>query len=101
MLGAKIGAGLGGMAGSFVGGDQKFATNYVNPEELMMGIQDTAGSIAGAVTLKSQKKSMGDLSNLMVAKRGSMSSQDIAWIIGQINTGDIESAIKYLEGING
>lgn len=101
MLGAKIGAGLGGITGSFVGGNGKLGTNYVNPEELMAGIQDTAGSIAGAVTLKSQKKSMGDLSNLMVAKRGSMSSQDIAWITGQINTGDIESAIKYLEGING
>jgi len=101
MLGAKIGGGIGGMGGSFLGGDGKMSLNNFNPEEFMQGFQDTATSIAGAVTLKSQKKSMSDLSNLMVAKRGSMSSQDIAWITGQINTGDIESAIKYLEGING
>lgn len=101
MLGAKIGGGIGGMGGSFLGGDGKMSLNNFNPEEFMQGFQDTATSIAGAVTLKSQKKSMSDLSDLMVAKRGSMSSQDIAWIIGQIDTGDIESAIKYLRGING
>lgn len=96
MLGAKIGAGLGGITGSFVGGNGKLGTNYVNPEELMMGIQDTAGSIAGAVTLKSQKQSMGQLSELLSAKRGTMKSEDWAWISGMIGSGDIEGVIEYL-----
>lgn len=96
MLGAKIGAGLGGITGSFVGGNGKLGTNYVNPEELMMGIQDTAGSIAGAMTLASQKQSMGKLSELLSAKRGTMKSEDWSWISGLIGTGDIEGVIEYL-----
>lgn len=99
MLGAKIGGGIGGMGGSFLGGDGKMSLNNFNPEEFMQGFQDTATSIAGALTLKKQKEGMKDLSDVMGNVRDKLSSNDIAWIIGQINTGDIDSAIKYLKGI--
>lgn len=96
MLGAQIGGGIGGMGGSFIGGDGKMSLNNFNPEEFMQGFQDTAGSIAGALTLKSQKQSMGQLSELLSAKRGTMKSEDWAWISGLIGSGDIEGVIEYL-----
>lgn len=99
MLGAQIGGGIGGMGGSFLGGDGKMSLNNFNPEEFMQGFQDTATSVAGALTLKKQKKDMKDLSDVMGNVRGKLSSNDIAWTIGQINAGDIDSAIQYLKGI--
>lgn len=99
MLGAKVGGGIGGMGGSFLGGDGKMSLNNFNPEEFMQGFQDTATSVAGALTLKKQKEDMKDLSDLMGNVRAKLSSDDIAWIIGQINAGDIDGAIKYLKGI--
>lgn len=98
LLGAKIGAGAGNMAGSFIGGDGKMAMNNLDPQQFMTGLADTAGSIAGAVTLKNQKEKMGELGELL---RGlpTLSKQDNMGIRMFLESGDIDGAINYLKGI--
>lgn len=97
MVGAQIGAGLGGMAGGFVGGDGKMAANYANPQEIMTGFTDAAGALAGSLTLKNQKLQMNNLVNAIQGKQ--LSTQQIGLLQSFIGQGDIEAAIKFLEGI--
>lgn len=94
MLGAQIGGGIGGMSGSFLGGDGKMSLNNYSPEEFMTGFQDTAMSVAGALTLKSQKAQMTGLVDAMKGK--TLTPEQIMMIRGFIATGDIESATRYL-----
>lgn len=100
MLGAKLGSAGGQMLGSFVGNDSKIATDNFNAEEFNQGMQDTIAGISGALTLKSQKTTMGELSQYM-ASIDQLSVKDLAMVRGYIENGDVEEALNYLKLIKG
>ena len=100
MLGTKLGSAGGQMLSSFVGDNSKLATDNFNAEEFNQGLQDTISGISGALTLKTQKATMGELSQHM-ASIDSLSVKDLAMVRGYIENGDVEEALNYLKMIKG
>lgn len=100
LLGAKIGSAGGQMLSSFVGDDSKIAADNFNAEEFNQGLQDTISGISGALTLKTQKATMGELSQHM-ASIDSLSVKDLAMVRGYIENGDVEEALNYLRILKG
>lgn len=97
LIGGSIGGGIGQMAGSFVGGSGKMAINHLNPEEFMMGFQDTARSVSSALTLSSQKSDLSSMTELLKSKN--LSVTDIIFLQEFLKSGDLAGAKQYLGGI--
>jgi hypothetical protein len=99
MLGAQIGAGVGGIAGSFVGGGGKMGLNYVDPAELAQGIGDTLAGISSVSTLKEHKIFTKKFGELYSAIPENASTRDLSFAYNMIIGGDYEGGLAALQSI--